>query len=351
MKALYAYFGLLDLHKIDSPGHSLYQLGLMDSIRRSYEIDKFDFFSYYPEKLAQEAETPSSYPETPIGLLFSKYRSEMISEYGITYDSLISKIQSKEYDKLYLKARFRNISTLQKKWKDARMFEQIIETALQVGYTQDQIIVLDTDLSLPESFHRNYGAIVTVIIPSIDFPGISQRFLLECVEIHHTDYNKEKISVFYGNIDTSSYKSGNSKSSILPEVIYWLGTRGENKLIVISKEKDFDNLPDHTIGIKRNNRKRIWRALEESLIMINVTKEKYNDVKFIPARIYEAMIFGMIPVSYKFNFLNETFSFETMEDLQEIIKYLEECEPEDLKKAYLHFINDYLKFTNGPNSI
>ena len=56
--------------------------------------------------------------------------------------------------------------------------------------------------------------------------------------------------------------------------------------------------------------------------------------------------FGMIPISYKFDFLNKTFSFETIEDLQEIIKYLEECESEDLKVAYLHFINDYINYTN-----
>ena len=350
MKSLYAYFGLLDLHKIDSPGHSLYQLGLMDSIRESFIINKFDFFSYYPEEVqAKEAETLHGYPETPLGSLFTKYRADLVDEYGITIEEVLQNIQDKKYDSLYLKARFRNLSTLQKKWKDARSFEMIIETALHSGYTKDKIIVLDTDLSLPESFYRNYGATVSVLIPSIDFPGISQRFLLECVEIHNANYNKEKISVFYGNIDTSSYKSGNSKSSILPEVIYWLGTRGEQKLTIISKERDFDSAPENTMGIKRNNRKRIWKALEEYLIMINVTKEKYNDAKFIPARIYEAMIFGMIPVSYKFNFLNETFSFETIDDLQEIIKYLEECEPEDLKKAYLHFIDSYLKFTNGSN--
>ena len=48
-KSLYAYFGLLDLHNIDSPGHSLYQIGLVDSLRESFGEEKFDFYSYYPE--------------------------------------------------------------------------------------------------------------------------------------------------------------------------------------------------------------------------------------------------------------------------------------------------------------
>ena len=48
MKALYSYFGLIDLHDIDSPGHSLYQLGLLDSIRQTFYHEKFDFYCYYP---------------------------------------------------------------------------------------------------------------------------------------------------------------------------------------------------------------------------------------------------------------------------------------------------------------
>ena len=76
--------------------------------------------------------------------------------------------------------------------------------------------------------------------------------------------------------------------------------------------------------------------------MLNITKEKYNEVKFIPARIYEAMIFGMIPVSYKFNFLCPAFSFETIEDLSEIYEYFYECDAAGLEQAYKHFINSYL---------
>ena len=47
MKNLYAYFGLLGIHQVDSPGHSLYQLGLIDSICESYGECKFDFYSFY----------------------------------------------------------------------------------------------------------------------------------------------------------------------------------------------------------------------------------------------------------------------------------------------------------------
>jgi len=54
MKSLYTYFGLLDLHSIDSPGHSLYQLGLIDSIANHFGQEKFDFLSYYPSDIIPE---------------------------------------------------------------------------------------------------------------------------------------------------------------------------------------------------------------------------------------------------------------------------------------------------------
>jgi hypothetical protein len=57
----------------------------------------------------------------------------------------------------------------------------------------------------------------------------------------------------------------------------------------------------------------------------------------------------MIPVSYNFNFLCETFSFSNIDDLVEIIKYLNDCEPEDQKKAYIHFIDNYCKYIKDLN--
>ena len=76
--------------------------------------------------------------------------------------------------------------------------------------------------------------------------------------------------------------------------------------------------------------------------MVNITKEKYNDRKFIPARIFEAIIFGMIPISYKFNFLCPAFSFNNLEDLSEIYIYLSECDDAGLDQAYKHFVNCYI---------
>jgi len=353
MKALYAYFGLLELHTIDSPGHSLYQLGLMDQLAVQFSIKKFDFYSYYPKELIQNQIESNGFPSTHLGEIFEETRNELIEHYALDLNDVLDSIVAKKYDKLFLKARFRNLSTLSKKWKDARTFETIIDTAIESGYTKDQIIILDTDLSLTEKFVNDYHENITILVPSINIPGISERFLKKCVDANLSNYetlkNRKGLGiVFYGNINTSSYKSGNSKTELLRDILFQLSgdsilgqLRGE--LTIISKPADaLGFLSESSKNINRCDRPRIWDCLERDTVMLNITKDKYDEAKFIPARIYEALIFGLIPVSYKFNWLCPAFSFDNMEDLIEILKYLDECSIEDLKGAYLHFVKSYL---------
>jgi hypothetical protein len=349
MKSLYAYFGLLDLHQIDSPGHSLYQIGLVDSLRESFGEEKFDFYSYYPVEVIKSANL-QGFPETDLGRLFHKYRTELFDQPLHNIDELLQLISQKTYSKLYLKARFRNLSTLSKKWKDARDFDRIVQCAIDAGYSKEEIIILDTDLSLSDKFVDQTKDFVTILIPSIDFPGISNMFLVDCVNLNLTQSKKGITSVFYGNIDTSKYKSGNSKSKILPEALEWVGRNHWSRdeyFYLVCKKNDFDLVSDKltqsTYHVDRKDRIKIWETLESSRIMINITKEKYNERKFIPARIFEAIIFGMIPVSYKFDFLCPAFSFENLEDLSEIYMYLNECDDAGLEQAYKHFINCYIE--------
>lgn len=352
MISLYAYFGLLRPHTIDSPGHSLYQLGLIDSIRESYGEDKFDFYSYYPKWIIENSEI-HDFPATELGDIFRKYRNEMIEGGPLEFSEVIDRIQKKAYRRLYLKARFRNLSTLSKKWKDAREFETMVTAAIAAGYKKEEIIILDTDLSLPDSFVYRFKDDLTILIPSIDFPGISNRFLDECIDERIGKFDQKKLdTVYYGNIDTSSYKSGNSKSAYLQDILQHLNSEyakmgGISMFTLICKENEKFELMSNSHLISRSDRPKIWQALVEGTIMLNVSKDKYDERQFIPARVYEAMIFGMIPVSYKFNFLCEAFSFRNSEDLDEILTYLRDCTPDDLAKAYLHFVKSYKKHANN----
>ncbi len=337
-RTLYAYFGLTQLTNIDSPGHSLYQLGLLDSISETFGKTEFDIFSYYPSSSVLEA-THWAFPDTPLGEVFRSTHDELINDPSIKVDDMMDWISNKAYDKLYLKARFRNLSTLSKKWKDAKIFEEIVSAAIYAGYLKSEIIILDTDLSLPPRFVKEYGNFVTILIPSIDFPGISDRFLTKCQEARNVD---RLGVVYYGNVDTSSYKAGNAKDPKLVEFLRYIRDFPNAHITVIHKPNHQSEDLAGIIQIDRSNRSVIFNELEASSVMLNVSKPKYETGRFIPARVYEAMIFGNVPISLGFDWLCPAFSFKNTDDLHEILTYLlSECDQNDLTIAYNHFVKSY----------
>jgi hypothetical protein len=354
MKSLYAYFGLLDLHEIDSPGHSLYQLGLIDSIACQFNQEKFDFLTYYPVEILPTRGSSKEligFPEdSHHSKIFKEYFEMRIDEYLISAHRVFSNISNRTYDKLFLKARFRNLSTLGRKWRDARLFENLIQHAIEYGYGQEDIIILDTDLSLSKKFVEKYRGLVTIVIPSIDFPAISGSFLKDCYDANVENWEKKSKglnTVYYGNVDTSKYKEGNQKNAILGQAIRRIEEMKdrEDTLTLICKREDYSGAVINTalnIHIDRNDRIGIFNSLAMSNIMLNVTKDKYNDLEFIPARIYEAIIFGMIPVSYKFEFMHTAFSFNDLEDLEEIYLYLKDCSHQDMLTNYISFVNSFI---------
>lgn len=342
MKSLYAYYGLLELHSYDAPGHSLYQIGLMQSIKETYGIEKFDFFSYYPAKEVKPTMEP--YPLSVLGDVFNEYRTDLTGNLNTPYGAMLASIQAGQYDRIFLKARFRNLSALAKKLKDAELFENILDEAIKAGYVP---YVVDTDLSLPNSFIRKYGDSIKIIVPSVDLPGISETFLDKCIAARDNTAKRRMASVvYYGNINTSSYKAGNSKDEMLRVA---LNTAAKfSDLTLIGKASDACTVPSFAKSILRNDLNQIWEELSDCSIMLNVTKPKYEESRFIPARIYEAMIFGMIPISYGFEFLCPAFSFNTTDDLTEILKYLIfDCSEDDRELAFQHFVSNYKKYINS----
>ena len=83
--------------------------------------------------------------------------------------------------------------------------------------------------------------------------------------------------------------------------------------------------------VGRECRDLIWEKFRSSRVSINVSKDLYLKEKVIPARVYESIIFGVIPVSYKSG-PHPAMTFETVEDFWEICKFLAECTHEDYMK-------------------
>ena len=343
--ALYAYFGEIGIFNDDIPGHSIYQLGLMDSISENYDVDTFDFYNYLDDTTDRTTMLRPIYPDGLLGNIFTAFSDRMIEDYRPDFDTVMSRINKKAYTKLFLKARFRNLATLAKKMSDAYRFETLIQYALSSGYKPEDIHVIDTDLSMAESFTKRLTEIgVRIVVPSISIPAIGQRFLAACMQLHRevsqVGAPRNKDIFYYGNLDFDNYKTGHGKNSIVMDVIEsanheFMFDQSIFKMVVSAKDTPkigtwLSKLP-RVEFIPRTNRCEIWQTFKGSLVSLNVSKDLYLDKEFIPARVYESIIMGVIPVSYKSSF-HPAMSFETPHQFFEICKFLTECSAEDYYK-------------------
>jgi hypothetical protein len=346
MKSLYCYFGALGTkNTLDIPGHTFYQLPLLEATAAHLDIDsKFDFFSYVPESVYVAASGQIEFHDDAIGQALAAMHEDLIvNRDALKYDAVICNIRNKEYSYLLLKARFRNLSTLSKKWNDAAKFEEIIHTALETGYNPDKIIILDTDLSLPDRFvDWAIRAGIRILTPSIDYsPMRIDRALnfIELIEKSNEDkdrmFNYTNHVVYYGNLNTSSYKAGHGKNNIVfgclqetPKLEHYGLSYG---LTIIGKEIPSSLKNIDFYHVNRANRTDVWNELRSSKVCLNVSKDLYVKKGFVPARVYEAIMLGQIPVSYNMPKIHPALSFSSVDEYLEILKFIVELNDEDYK--------------------
>jgi hypothetical protein len=346
--ALYAYFGQLGIFDDNIPGHTFYQLGLLDEITQSHQIDGFEFFNYADPD--EPATGRPIFPKDTLGIVFDKYCDELVLEYRTQFSKILNRVENKRYSKIFLKARFRNLSTLEKKLMDADRFERIIKTALVAGYRPDDIIILDTDLSLSKDFLKKANEIgLRIEIPSITMRTCSKRFIESCLEVHLAEsYKRQNHLTYYGNLSFENYKQGHSKDPIIRDIINSIDGlemfNGDQFTMTVAA-KSTPELEDWIAGksqvrlCPRQNRDEIWDSLLHSLVSVNVSKNLYLTEGFTPARVYESLMLGVIPVSYKDKRLHPAMSFETVEEFFEICKFLSECSAADYNKILTQMVN------------
>jgi len=314
-RALYCYFGLLGDNNIDIPGHSFYQLPLISTLSKHYGIDSFDFYSYLPTKYKVNT------PFVPYNVIDQFYFDKLIDVYNISLNDVIFNVSHNKYDLIILKARFRNKSTLSKKWFDTLKFELLLDFAKSRNV---DFIILDTDLSIDRTQFSN-----VTTIKKLDTNTIMSYMLF---------HKKEKNNniLYYGNIDTSNYNSGQGKSDMLLEFFYTVPSYDtSHKYIVVSKTNPkFKN----TYFIKRTSRRLIYTNYKNSTYSLNITKPLYTQKHFIPARIFESIMHYSIPISYDFNFLLPYLSFSNLMEYFEILKYLDSATSSDINKILLDLI-------------
>jgi len=338
---LYTYFGQLGTNfKEDIPGHMFYQVPLIESLKYVITFDKVDFYSYLDYNTQ---EGYFEFPDTKVGELLKNTMDDLLDKYCPTYNEILSNIANEKYEYLVLKARFRNLSTLSKKMTDAYQFESIILHALECGYSPEKIIVLDTDLSMPKNFTswlKKEG--IRILIPSIDFAPMSKNFAKELLTINA---NRRVLNdaIYYGNLSFGNYKKGHSKNNIVNDCIHWLHNVShfeENYCLTIAGKVDnhFKNI--HIIP--RTEREKIWFHFESARLCLNVSKDLYCERKFVPARVYESLLFGVIPVSYNMPYIYPAMSFDNIEQFEEIAKFILELSQDDYYSIYSKVLQEFI---------
>jgi len=201
-------------------------------------------------------------------------------------------------------------------------------------------VIVDTDLSLSQEF-INYieSTGITREIPSITVAGISKEFVDDCFEAHKSKPHQNfSTIVYYGNLSFDNYKEGHSKNPIAVAILneirqnqtidgrQFYGTviaKKTDALLESCEYADLDFVP-------RENREMIWNQLLRSGISLNVSKDLYIKEGFVPARVYESIIFGIVPVSYNWGYA--PMSFQTIDQFFEICKFIIDCSKEDYFK-------------------
>lgn len=353
--ALYAYFGYLGNFSTDIPGHTFYQIGLIDQLCRKHYIDKVDFYSYLSnDSVGAERKAPE-WTKSPVTPVFEKYTRERIRCYNLKFEKILENIKKERYEKIFLKARFRNLSTLTKQLTDARQFEEIINLAIETGQAA-KVVILDTDLSLaPEfiDFCKSKG--ISFEIPSIDYPNVSKDFIKDCEKIwlEETDRFETNDRLFYyGNISFSNYKVGHAKNPIVVDAIRtavnFKSFVGKTYTVSVAGKLDLalaNEFSQNGVSlIQRGEREKIWNEYCAATLSLNVSKDLYLERGFYPARVYESLIFGSIPVSYKDFRIHEALGFVNLTKFEEILAFFKDSGPSDRASIYSKCISNLYPF-------
>jgi len=323
LNALYAYFGLLGSNGVDVPGHVFYQLPLLYTLKKQYNIDSFDFYSYLPVYEKQQYKT--YYPFEPNGM--DNYIFNLvINNYNISLYEVIQNLKNKKYDIVFLKARFLNESTLRKKWHDELKFKFLFSLSKSLGI---KTVVIDTDLSLPSEFYaQNSSDIITI--------NSLNKNMYELSYMLYKNIPMNNDFLYYGNVYANVNKT-QSKDKYMIEFFNSAPlTFINSKFIIVGKcEVPFKRVKI----INRTNRKLLYQLMKYSKFQINISKKLYIEKKFIPARVFESLLFYKIPISYNFDFIAPQFSFHNLLELSEIVEYINSLSPNDYFQTWKSIVD------------
>jgi len=328
MKALYCYFGRFTDHCADIPGHPLYQLFFLKSLKKKFSIDSFDVF-YYDHDIYDYSVSNYS--------ILKDYRRNIESELIRKNDISLQEVLDTKYDVVFLKYRFRNLSRLKDRCLDRYYFEMIYNNKKNVSW------IIDSDDMIQEPYEN----IITYFWNKHSY---------------HTETKniKKVIPVQYDDIITAINIIKDENNGFL--------LKDKNKLTFIGNEYFKVGLHDlfidiHSLDEKLNiivqgkwnkyqyiskiipriERKLGYLALKNSICSIQKSKESYLVDNFLSPRIFESWLLGTLIFSEN-SFMPKFSSFKTSIELSEKIKFLNEIDNETYSNL---LFNEILEFYNN----
>lgn len=274
MKALYGYFGNITEHNLDIPGHPLYQLNLLDSLKNTFKVDEFTIAYYYDYK---QPEAVQVLPEV---------RQELFNSLNLRFGN---EQYLSEFDLILLKHRFRNASRLRDtNLTDVAAYERCLRIAHELKIP---VYVIDTDASITESFYRRFSDIKILsyfnesIYPrNISYTKISptSEILFKFANVVQTS-TKQDCFVYDGNNYFKDLRLINLLNTAVADPFF-------KEILIHGKGWPIKAFP-------RTERVQFYKeVLEKGKVTVNLTKPLYEKNCFVSPRIIEALMLGVIPI-------------------------------------------------------
>jgi hypothetical protein len=309
MKALYGYFGRMYDHKASIPSHPLYQLFLLSSIAKKFDIEKFDV-CYYDNGVYDYGDTVYSVLKNTRERIYNSF----IADDGIPLEEALYK----DYDIVFLKYRFRNYSRLRDGSLDRLTFDKLYKRF------KDKCYIIDTDAEVKEPYEH----IITYFLGNFKYP-VGTGEVLPIIPVLKEDILANLIAklttappmlMFIGNeyfkVNIGDYFS-NLKANIPDLTVKVQGKWGKREFV--------DEIID------RSDRKSGYDAMYASSCSIQISKDVYRDCDFLAPRYFEAYLLSTIIFGQN-SFMPKFSQFKSIEELQEKIKFLSEISPADYLK-------------------
>ena len=311
MRALYCYFGRMDDHNLDIPGHPLYQTFFLKALSKKFNVDKFDIF-YYNE--LNEVKNDFS--------ILKKSRENFFNN-KVRYNGMtLNKVLNNKYDIVFMKYRFRNYSRLVNHSLDAYYFDLLYRKF------KDKVYIIDTDAEV-RGFYDN---IITFF---------KNEYIYECnniismVPILKSDIlNNTTIKIRRNNnfmfIGNEYFKRD------LPVILEQLHKLNNKMDITVQgkwKSYDYLNVLDRTKRIEG------YTLLENSIASIHYSKQVYHEYEFMSPRIFESFLLGTIIFSND-RFMPEFCRYASLIELSEKLKFLNECNSEQYYNIWRKCIDE-----------